>query len=291
MRRTVAALLLGGCLASACSADEPRDSGGIAVVAAFYPVAEAAKRVGGDLVRVTNLTPAGVEPHEYELTTRDVDTIYDADLVLYVGSDFQPALTAAVKRRDGEAADVGRGLIVRGRDPHFWLDPLLMAMAVDRVRDALIGVDEANRFTYARNAAEYRLALDVLASEYTTALDDCERDSIVTAHDAFSYVAKRYDFLQYAIAGVTPDAEPDPRRLAELADLIRARRVTTVFYEELVPRDFAETLAKEANVKTGVLNPLEGLTKRQIAAGEDYLSIMRANLVALAAALECRAAV
>ena len=76
--------------------------------------------------------------------------------------------------------------------------------------------------------------------------------------------------------------------LAELADLIKRDGVTTVFYEELVPRDFADALANEAGVKTAVLNPLEGLTKDELAAGNDYVSVMRDNLAALADALGCR---
>jgi zinc transport system substrate-binding protein len=93
---------------------------------------------------------------------------------------------------------------------------------------------------------------------------------------------------QVSIAGVDPEQEPDAGRIAKLADLVKERGVTTVFTEELVSPEVAETLAREAGVKTETLNPLEGLTDAERAAGDDYLSVMRANLEKLRAALGCR---
>jgi zinc transport system substrate-binding protein len=273
---------------TACS---PDGSGGgkFTIVASFYPVAEAAAQVGGKHVQVINLTPAGVEPHDYELTTDDVDHIEDADLVAYVGSGFQPALERALKRRDGPTVDVAAGLITKQRDPHFWLDPGLLADSVEKVRIAMVKGDAAHAQEYKANANAFRSRLNALSAEYATGLTDCARHEIVTAHAAFAYLAERYGLTQRAISGVSPDAEPSPQHLAELSSLIRRDGVTTVFYEELVPRDFAETLAHDAGVKTAVLNPLEALTKKQVAAGDDYLSVMGDNLAALRAALGCSA--
>ncbi|HVJ98101.1 MAG TPA: zinc ABC transporter substrate-binding protein [Acidimicrobiia bacterium] len=102
-------------------------------------------------------------------------------------------------------------------------------------------------------------------------------------HDAFGYLARRYNLTQEAIAGVDPEQEPSADRLSELADLVREQHVTTIFTEELVSPRVAETLAREANVKTAVLDPLESAD----AEGQDYLTRMKANLAALQGALDC----
>lgn len=295
MRRLVHLLLLGALLAAGCGDDpEGRTRAGatdrIEIVAAFYPLFEAARRVGGDLVDVTNLTAAGVEPHDLELSTRQVDAIEDADLVLHLGRGFQPAVEEVAERKDeGRAVDLLEGvdLLEDGDDPHIWLDPVQMQRVVDRVAAALAEMEPERKAAFEANAAEYGRELDALHAEYEQGLRGCERQVLVTSHAAFGHLARRYGLRQEAIAGISPEVEPDPRRLAELVELVSSTGTTTVFSETLVSAGVAETLAREANVATDVLNPIEGLTEEQIARGETYVSIMRANLGALRKALAC----
>lgn len=266
------------------------------VVAGFHPVAEAAARIGGDRVEVANLTPAGVEPHDLELTSRQVDRLQDADLVLYLGNGFQPAVEEIAERRDAGAVDLldavvdgdGGGDGEDGTDPHFWLDPRLMAEAAGEIARALAEASPADADLFEANETRYRDELAALDEELAAGLGSCERRTIVTAHAAFSYLAKRYGLTQLAIAGLSPEVEPDADRLAELADDIRDGGVTTVFYEELVSPAVARRLAGEAGVATAVLDPIEGLTDDQVAAGKDYAAVMRDNLAALRSALGCR---
>ena len=274
----------------------------MSVVASFYPVYEAARRVGGERTQVTNLTPAGTEPHDLELSPKQVDQILDATVVLYMGHGFQPAVEDIAKsRHSGVTVDVLSALAAqrklrglpsgaeeRGTDPHVWLDPVLMAGVVDEVRKALDRSDPAGVATYQRNAEHYRSEIEALDRRFRDGLRECARRVIVTSHAAFGYLAARYGLVQEAIAGLSPEAEPDPKRLAELADLVRREGVTTIFTEELVSPRVADTLAREAGVRTAVLNPLEGLTSQEIARGEDYVSVMDKNLATLRAALGCR---
>lgn len=288
-------------------------------MASFYPVAEIATRVGGDRVRVANLTPAGVEPHDLELTSRQVDQLEDADLLVYLGQGFQPAVAAIASRRGSgtvdlldavaleaapaeaadageehpeeehsEEADHGGHAEESALDPHFWLDPTLLAKAADVVADALAGVDADGTATFRANADTYKQELAALDAEMQAGLADCERRQIVTAHAAFHYLARRYELVQLPIAGLSPDAEPNPARLADLTDEIRREGITTVFFEDLVSPAVAEALAREAGVATAVLSPLEGLSTRDSEAGKDYAAVMRQNLAALREALGCR---
>jgi zinc transport system substrate-binding protein len=273
----VAGALLVACGAGAGGADDGRPL----VVAGFYPLAEAAQRIGGPEVEVVNLTPPGVEPHDLELSPDQVGQLEDADLVLYLGGGFQPAVDEVAARRDGPTLDLLEGLDVE--DPHFWLDPTRFAEAVDRIAEAMADLDPES----AERAAEYRAELEALDREIEAGLADCARSEIVTAHDAFSYLADRYGLHQIPIAGVSPESEPDPDRLADLTELVESLGVTTVFFESLVSPDLAETLAREAGVDTAVLDPIEGLSEDDIADGATYAGVMRDNLAALQAALDC----
>jgi zinc transport system substrate-binding protein len=265
------------------------DAGGRpSVVAAFYPLAWAAGQIGGASVEVDNLTPAGAEPHDIELTPRDVDEIESADLVLYLGSGFQPAVEDAVSGRSGRSLDLLAGeelaAAPEGKeelavDPHVWLDPVRFASMA-----AQIGMELDRRVDGERLVAR----LHSLDAEFRAGLAHCRRHEIVTSHAAFGYLADRYGLEQVSLTGLAPEAEPTPRDLEELVDEVERSGATTVFFETLVSSKLAETVAREAGVTTAVLDPLEGLTKDELAAGEDYISVMRTNLAALRKALGCR---
>ena len=288
------ALLLSGCGSTSSSAEE-----GTSVVASFYPLAEAASRVGGDLVSVQNLTPPGVEPHDLELAPDDIEAIANADVIVYLGGGFQPAVEDALAEAEhavtvdalnavatnaAPTSEADGGLTV---DPHVWLDPARYEEIVRSVSAALSEADSANEATYAANAEAYIGQIAALDEKFRVGLSDCERTTIVTSHEAFGYLADAYGLTQVGILGLSPEAEPDPRRLAELRDLVEREGVTTIFAEELVSPKVAETLASEAGVRVAVLNPIESLTDAQEKAGEDYLSLMRENLDTLRRALDC----
>lgn len=272
----------------------------ISVVASFYPLAEAAARVGGDVAAVTDLTPPGVEPHDLELDPDQVGEIADADVVLYLGGGFQPAVEDAVAAAaTGERIDVLRGVAPApapadaGRstqevtDPHVWLDPVLMRRVVAAVERGLTRAEPASEGQFERNAAAFDEQLARLDDDYRSGLASCRRRTIVTTHAAFGYLAAEYGLSQVPITGMSPEAEPDPKRLAALAAMIERDGTTTIFTEPLVSAKVADTLASETGATTAALNPLEGLTSEQIARGEDYLTVMRENLAALRRGLGC----
>jgi len=254
------------------------------VVASFYPIAWAAQQVGGNRVVVTNLTPAGAEPHDLELNPDQIDKVLDARVVFDLGQGFQPAVEQAAEQRDGPTVQ----LLRRGtKDPHVWLDPVRMAAIVRTVQRELTKADPKGRAVYARNAGRVLGELDGLNTRFRDGLAHCKRDVIVTGHEAFGHLARRYGLRQEGVAGLSPDAEPDAKRIGQLTDLVKRLGVTTVFTEELVSPRIATTLAREADVHTETLNPLEGLTDRELHRGDDYVSVMDSNLTKLQAALGC----
>ena len=295
--RSLVALVVAGTLVAGCGGGESKtaSSGKAKVVAAFYPLAEAARRVGGRHVQVEDLTPAGAEPHDLELRPSQVDDMRKADAVVIMGSGFQPSVERAAHRRPGGhgvlevlpavLGDEGRH---EGVDPHVWLDPVLMAAIIDHVKAALAAVVPTNAEPdLEANASQYRDETAALDSRYRSGLAQCARKEIVTTHEAFGRLAARYGLTQEAIAGLSPEAEPTPARIAELADLVRTHGVTTIFTEELVSPRVAQALAREAHVRTDVLSPIEGLTSTERNAGDNYVSLMDRNLGKLRAALGC----
>lgn len=285
-RAATVALLVASLAACGSGGDESKDDGGrVRVVAAFYPLAEAARRVGGDLVVVEDLTPANVEPHDLELSPDKVDAIEDADVVLYTSGGFQPAVEELAERQGDAAVDVLPGDLHGDRDPHFWLDPRRYRATVATVAEALAGTvtAPAARAAIARRASAFSRELDRLDAEIAAALRECDRRQFVTTHISFGYFNERYDLESASVAGFSPEAEPDADRIGELASFIDGAGITTVFTEPSAPEGIARTLAREAGVDVAVLDPLE----TRPAAGGGYVSVMRANVEALADALGC----
>jgi zinc transport system substrate-binding protein len=266
---------------AACGGSGGSGSGGKeSVDASFYPLAYAAQQLGGARVDVTNLTPPGSEPHDLEVSPKNVAAIREADLVLLLGRGFQPQLEDAA----GTGGNVLRlldtpGLGLRAdKDPHVWLDPLRYAKIVARIGEALGTPAAADRLVG---------RLTALDGEYRRGLAHCRRHEIVTSHEAFGYLAERYGLEQVAITGLSPEAEPEPGKLQDVVELVRMRGVTTIYFETLVSPRIADTVARETGAKTAVLDPIEGLTEDEVARGEDYFSLMRTNLHTLREGLGC----
>jgi zinc transport system substrate-binding protein len=282
--RTITTLICVAAVAvstTGCGGTSGAQPGTTRVVAGFYPLAFAAGEVGGTSVDVRNLTPAGAEPHDLEVSPGDVRDVQSAALVLLLGHGFQPELEKAAGSRDGVVAllDTPGLRPLPNGDPHVWLDPLRYSLIVRRIGAAL---------DRAPTAAALAARLRALDGEYRRRLASCERREIVTSHEAFAYLAQRYGLRQIAVTGLTPEAEPAPRDLERVVDLVRSTGATTVFFETLVSPRTAETVARTAGVETAVLDPIEGLTSEEADRGDDYFTLMRANLVSLRRALGCR---
>ena len=285
-------LALAACAAvvSACGQGGSSGSpdGRLQVVAAFYPLQYLVEQVGGDRVDVENLTPPGAEPHDLELTARQTARITEADLAVVVAG-FQPAVDEVTdglgdRRLDLAAVEpLAPGTDAgTSRDPHIWLDPVRMSALAGAVADALVRVDPSSEAAYRSRAATLTSELGRLDEDFRTGLAHCARRDLVTSHSAFGYLTARYGLTQVGISGLSPDQEPAPRRVAEVAALAKARGVRTIFFEELVSPAVARTVAREVGARTAVLSTLEGAPSTG-----DYLSAMRSNLTTLASALDC----
>jgi zinc transport system substrate-binding protein len=276
-------------VAAACGPSGASSDGRPRIVASFYPLAFVAERIAGDRARIVNLTPPGAEPHDIEPTSEQVIEISEADLILYLGGGFQPAIEELAADSGDAALDVAEGQDVlpphgeeEAFDPHLWLDPTRMTAIAEATAERLAVIDPSGAGDLRAAARALVADLRTLDSDFENGLADCATRVIVTSHEAFGYLAARYGLEQIGIAGLDPEAEPSPQRLAEVADFVEEHDVTTIFFESLVSPEVAETIAEETGTTTAQLDPLEGPPKEG-----DYFDAMRANLDALRKALRC----
>jgi zinc transport system substrate-binding protein len=286
LKRALTALVVVGVGTGAAACSSGSGSGAtVTVAASFFPLAEVARAVGGDHVRVVDLTPKGTEPHDVDLAPSQVGEVQRADVVLYLGHGFQPTVQDLATARGDRAVDGLGHLAVVDDDPHVWLDPTMLSRIVTDVQMALSQRDSSHRDSYAANAEKYRVALSRLDRQMGAGLASCDRNIVVTSHAAFRYLTARYGLEQEAVAGVSPDSEPPPARLAELAKLVPDAGVTTIFVEPLVQGGPAASLAAQTGTRTATLDPIEGALPNAV--GASYFELMGRNLTALRAALGC----
>ncbi len=286
----IVTLVATGCSSTqGSSAGTSADAGGLTIDAAFYPLQFVAEGVAGDYGKVTSLTAPGIEPHDLELSPAAVRSMQTSDVVLYVGG-LQPAVEDAIKATGVPSFDAADAIPLVARqtgeltfDPHFWLDPALVADYALAVGDKFAHLDPAHADTYMNNAADLSEKLDALDSDFTAGLATCKRHDIITTHEAFGYLADAYGLHQEGLAGIDPEAEPSPARLREVKDIIAQTGATTIFTETLVSSRVADALATDAGVATAVLDPIES-----VADGTDYFGVMEKNLAALRTALDCQ---
>jgi zinc transport system substrate-binding protein len=291
--KTVLALFL---ILSACSTSAPSDEK-VTVSTSFYPIQFLVDQVANHQVNLETLVPSGFEPHDYELTPQDVGTISTSQLLVVNGLVEPWFANVQNNLEDSEvkilnltqsiallnSPDAAEGL----KDPHVWLSPILMSQMADLVKAKLIEVDPTHSTVYEANTLTFKEKLNQLDQEFKDGLATCEQKNFVTSHAAFGYLAQQYGLTQVPISGLSPDEEPSASELKDMVDFVRENKITTIFFESLVNPDLSQTIAHEVGAETKVLNPIEGLTDEQAAAGEDYFSLMRSNLAELRYALSC----
>ena len=271
----------------------------LTVMTSFYPLYFFASQIAGDKATVYSITPAGAEPHDYEPTAQDIARIEDSKLLILNGGKLEAwgdTIRDTLKGTQTAVLSVGdvftdRNVIANEAiilDPHVWLDPLLAKKEADAIAKELARIDPTNALYYEHNLGVLKARLDNLDKEYRVILAQCAKKDIITSHAAFGYLTREYGLTQVSISGLSPDEEPSPQKLAQVADFAKKNGITYIFFESLVSPKLSETIAREVGIKTLVLNPIEGLSDEEIAQGKNYLTEMEHNLTNLTIALQCQ---
>jgi zinc transport system substrate-binding protein len=277
----------------------PEYSDKLKVTTSFYPLYYFSQQIGGTKADVANITPSGAEPHDYEPTAKDIARIEDSKLLVINGGGLEAwadnvthnidskntlVVVAGQNLTNQEITEEGKKIT----DPHVWLSPSLAKKMVDTITQGLITADSGNKEYYQNNANTLKASLDALDAQYKQGLSSCKEKNIITSHAAFGYLASNYGLVQVSIAGLSPDAEPSSQQLADITAFVKNHHIHYIFFESLVSPKLSETIAQETGAKTLVLNPLEGLTPKEVSQGKNYVTIMQENLANLKTALQCR---
>ncbi len=265
----------------------PNSTSKLRISTSIYPLFFFTSELTGNNTLVQNLTPAGIEPHDYEPGPRDIAGIESSQLLVLNGGSLETWVNRVGSLGNVRTIVTGEGLF-QGSDPHIWLAPPLAKKQVEKILLSLITIDSFNRSTYEIRAQILENKLDDLNRKFSQGLKDCQRRDFITSHSAFSYLASTYHLSQIAISGLSPDEEPSLKKLTEIATLAKAKNIKVIFFETLVSPKLAQVIAGETGAQTAVLNPIEGLTDAEMKAGKNYFTIMEDNLSNLRAALSCK---
>lgn len=267
--------------------------------ASFYPLYFFASEIGGDKALVTNITPAGVEPHDFDPTAQEVARLQQNKLLILNGAGFEPWADKLKDELTGIlVVDTSEGIDLDGRagkegegeselDPHVWLSPVLAKSQAEKIFRAFSAVDPGNKTAYEQNHTKLAARFDDLDKNYKEGLRSCKQNTFVTSHSAFGYLAREYNLKQASISGLSPEAEPSFSQLAQTIQFVKDNNVKYIFFETLVSPKLAQTIANETGAQTLVLDPLEGLSDDDIGQGKNYFTTMEENLKNLQLALEC----
>lgn len=302
--------IVGAALAWIVVANRSNDSGDkLSVAASYYPLYEFVQHVGGDKVAAINMTPAGADSHDYEPSARDIAEAQNSAVFVYNGAGFEAWAEDFLADYHGQVVNASQNIDLlevshdhhdeeehhdeseeehehkddQTGDPHFWIDPQNAQQIVNNIRDGLIAADPANTDYYTQNAANYNQQLSQLDQDFANGLQTCQQTTIVTSHNAFSYVAERYGFEIKSIAGQSHDDEPSAAELAEIADFVRDSNIKFILAEQLAASNLTDTIAQETDAETLLLDPIEGLNDES----QNYVAIQRQNLQNLQRALAC----
>lgn len=314
---TTAALSLSACGTDSVkggSTDTGEDS--VEIVASIYPLEYLATEVLGDSAEITSLAQQGSDTHDVELSPKQIASLGTADLVLYL-KGFQPAVDDAVaqsgndnvlevsevidllasdghaheEETDGEHAedqhaDEDHNHAHSDFDPHFWQDPERMSTIADALVEAVAEQHPDVRETSTANLDAFKTEMSQLDEEISTGLAECSVKEFITTHQAFNYLTEDLDLTEISVVGLSSNEEPSPARIAEVQKTAKEHAVTTIFFETLTSPAVAEAIAGDLGLETAVLDPLENVSENS--PGDDYPSIMRANVEALRTANDCK---
>ncbi len=314
----VVAIILSGCTSKQVLSEHSADTGDSRLIlyTTFYPMYFITSEIAGEKAEVINLTPAGVEPHDWEPTAKTIAKMQMGHMFIYNGAGME----AWVDKVTGILSDLKIEIVCASDklelikpkehehkddhddhedeheedthehdhgdyDPHVWVSPKRLIQQAQNVMNALVNIDSANADYYKTNYNKLAEKLEKLSNDIEKTIKDCKSNIIVTSHDAFGYLAHDYGLEQIAIRGVSPDDEPSPAKMAELIEECKEHNVKYIFFEKLVSKKLSEILASEVGAKVLVLNAVHGLDDKEAEAGKDYISIMYENLENLKKAL------
>jgi zinc transport system substrate-binding protein len=269
----------------------PQTSTKLKVIATFYPLYDFAQNIGGDRVTVSILVPETVDVHDFEPTPSSISAVSTADVLIYNGIGLEPWIANIVSASDNPdliQIDTSHGIPLlpiaqqfqRGNqtyDPHIWLNPIDAKQQVRNILQGLIKADSADSQSFTQNANAYIAKLDALNQRAINSTTGTATNRFVTFHEAFSYFANQYNITQVPILGPFEE-DPSAGDIQNVITAIHQYSLRYVGYESLENPAISQSISTQTNATLIEMNPIEGLTDEQKAAGDNYITLMQHNI-------------
>lgn len=274
-----------------CGHSPGEQSGKILVAASIPPLADFARRVGGNHVQVETLVPPGASPHTFQITPKQMEFVGKADLLVLNGLNLEMWARQVVDAAENPrlvVVDTSKGISTLGStdqhevgaNPHIWLDPIRAIRQVEAIRSAMIKVDPAHRRDYESNARRYIARLKQLDKDIRRQVNTFKSKDFVAFHPAWVYLAQRYGLVEAGVIEANPGREPSVKELAGIVKTARRLHARVVFAEPQFSPKAAEMIAEATGAKVMYLDPLGKPPDY------DYINTMRWNLKQMAKALK-----
>jgi zinc transport system substrate-binding protein len=294
--------------------DAAKGGGKLHVITTLFPLYDFTREIAGERAEVKLLLPPGMEPHGFEPKPEDIFRVSKADIFIFTdkymepwaadlvkgvgngrllvvdagqGAKFLPAAGGADEHegeKEAHGHDHGEGM-----DPHIWLDFANAQKMVENIAGGMAAKDPANRNYYLERGAAYNKRLAALDKKFTEGLSGCSmRLFLHGGHYAFGYLASRYGLDYRAAYAATANAEPTPKKIAGLINLMRSSGLKHIFYEELIAPTVADAIARESGATLLKLHGAHNIARDELEAGATFISLMEKNLENLKVGLQCR---
>jgi zinc transport system substrate-binding protein len=270
-----------------------------------FAIFDVIQHIGGDKIELVNIIPFGVDPHSFEPTPKVVAKLEKSDFFFYSGDILEP--WADHLSLEAKGVDLSQYVSLRkfddedehedhedehhhdhgAYDPHYWLDVDNMKQIAQVITEKLSMLEPKNKHLFEKNKLAYIKSLEQLDDLYKESLLSCKQDTIVVTHNAFSYLAQRYDFKVESLTGLSTDAQPSAKDVQHIFQEIQDKNISVVFFENFSSSKNIQTIADDLSIEVDSLQPLGNITADEKDQNLSYEDLMKINLEKIAKALQC----
>ncbi|MFD3445882.1 metal ABC transporter substrate-binding protein [Microbacteriaceae bacterium 4G12] len=302
----VLSVFFAGCSKSTSTAVEKKDTKGtLKVYTTIFPIADFAKKIGGDYVDVQSIYPAGADAHTYEPTQKQMVDIAKGDLFVYNGAELEPfaeKMEKSLKKEKVKVLDSSQGVQLiqfagvdddghkvsghqHNEDPHIWLDPTLAMKQAENIKNALVELQPNHKEEFEKNYDALKAKFTDLDNQFKDLVQQAKTKEILVSHAAYGYWEHRYGIKQIPIAGLSSSDEPSQKQLADIAKTAKEHHLKYILFETFSTPKVAEVVQKETETKILRLNHLATITDNDVKNKKDYFSLMEDNIAILKQAM------
>lgn len=252
---------------TACQGQTQNQSNKKVVTVSATFIYDMVKQIAGDKVDINIIVPAGQDPHTYQAKPDDIKKIDDADLILYIGLNFEAQMVDALAKGVKVSKKFARNELIgddeASLDPHFWFDLKLYAQAMEVVEEELSKLLPEEKDSFKKNLEDYKkklVELDGYISEQIN-LVPVETRFLITPHDAFSYFAREYDLQVHAPQGISTESEVSGQDITETVNVIVDNKVKAIFAESTTDPARMEKLKEAVQAKGFEVKVVSGTGK------------------------------